>query len=157
MPRLAASLAIAAIAATGLVVEAPVAHAQSAVCQEGGQLLNKRREIVQRLQELNKKKSSPETIRTACRGFGELVTNGNAAIKWMEANGDWCQVPGQLREGMKADNERAEKLRGQACQAANKVAEMERRAKQQQQQQQGSGLLGGDGLTGPMRLPRGAL
>jgi hypothetical protein len=121
---------------------------------EGQEILSKRQGLIQRLNEMNKnKKMDP---RSACKTFGDLVANGNTAIKWMETNKDWCQVPPNLIDGMKADNERATKFRGQACDAARKVAEMERRAKQQQQSG-GSGLLGGDGLTGTMRIPRGAL
>jgi hypothetical protein len=156
MPSLAARLALACTVLSGLVVVAP-SPALANVCQEGPELLNKRRELIERLNNLNKgNKKQQVHPNVACKAFGELVSNGSSALKWMEANGDWCQVPANLREGMKADHERATKIRAQACDAANKLAAMERRARQQQQSG-GGGLLGGDGLTGPARLPQGAL
>jgi hypothetical protein len=155
MPSLAARLAIRCTVLSGLVIAAPAALAQSNVCAEGPAILEKRRALIERINALGKnKRPDPQA---ACRTFGELVTNGSTAMKWIETNGDWCQVPGNLREGIKADHERATKFRAQACDAAKKVADMERRARQQQQGGGGGGLLGGDGLTGPMRMPQGAL
>ncbi len=159
MRSLAAHLATACILLSGLVVGAPAAQAQAAgVCQEGPTLLEKRRALIARLNDLGKGKKQVHP-NVACKAFGELVSNGTATIKWLETNGDWCQAPGGLRDGMKADHERALKIRGQACDAAKKLADMERKAKQQQQSggPGTGGLLGGDGLTGPVRLPRGAL
>ncbi|KAA2241056.1 hypothetical protein [Salinarimonas soli] len=153
MPRTTRLLIVCATLA-GAAFAASAAMAQNSGCADGQEILAKRRGLIERLNTLNKnKKMDP---RSACKTFGDLVSNGNTAIKWMETNKDWCQVPANLIDGMKADNDRATKFRTQACQAASKVAEMERRAKQQQQSG-GGGLLGGDGLTGTMRMPKGAL
>jgi hypothetical protein len=156
MPRYATRFLLVCAALSGAVVTAP-SVALANVCQEGPELLNQRRALIEKLNNLNKGgKNKQVHPSVACKALSELVTNGSAAMKWIESNGDWCQAPPNLKEGMKADHERATKIRTQACDAAKKVAEMERRAKQQQQSG-GSGLLGGDGLTGTMRVPRGAL
>ena len=156
MPRHATRFLLVCAALVGAVVAAPSA-ALANVCQEGPEILKKRQTLIGKLNELGKggknKQVHPSIV---CKAFGELATNGSEALKWIEVNGDWCQAPPSLKEGMKADHERVTKMRAQACDAAKKFAEMERRAKQQQQSG-GSGLLGGDGLTGTMRVPRGAL
>jgi hypothetical protein len=49
-------------------------------------------------------------------------------------------------------------LRTQACEAAAKIAEMEKQARAQQQGGGGGGgLLGGNTLSGEYKIPRGAL
>ena len=65
------------------------------------------------------------------------MTNGTTGEKWMTANKDWCQVPDQLVQSFAEDHKRAAAVKGKACGAAAKMAEMEKRAKQQAQQQQG--------------------
>lgn len=156
MFRRAVRSALAGAVLSGALLSTLPAAAQSAVCQQGPELLGKRRALIERLNVMGKSKKMDANV--ACKNFSELVSNGNATLKWMEANGDWCQVPQNLREGMKADNERASKFKSQACGAANKMAEMAKKARQQQQQGGGgNSLLGGDGLTGPQRMPQGAL
>ena len=62
-------------------------------------------------------------------------------------------------EGFSKDHQRSQQFKGQACGAAAKMAEMEKRAKQQaaqQAQQGGPGRMGG-GLTGTLSVPKGAL
>ena len=83
----------------------------------------------------------------------DLVTNGTTAVKWLEANKDWCQIPDPVVENIKQDHARAVDLRGKACKAAAQQAAMEKKAKEGGS----SGLLGGDGLTGSYRMPQGAL
>ena len=51
---------------------------------------------------------------------------------------------------------RSQQFKGQACGAAAKMAEMEKRAKQQAQQGGAAGKMGG-GLTGTLSIPKGAL
>ena len=77
----------------------------------------------------------------------------------MTANKDWCQVPDQLIQSFSEDHKRSQQFKGQACGAAAKMAEMEKRAKQQAQQQQQGGPAGkmGGGLTGTLSVPKGAL
>lgn len=129
------------------------AVAQSAACQEFGKTLNERKDIVQKLQALGGKNKKADA-RAACSMLGQLVANGTGAVKWLEANKDWCQIPDPFIENIKADHVRAQDLRGKACKAAAQQAAMEKKAKEGAGR---SGLLGGDGLTGSYRIPQGAL
>jgi hypothetical protein len=86
------------------------------------------------------------------------VANGEAGLKWMNANKDWCQVPDQVVENFTQEHKHVQEIKTQACQAAAKFGEMEKKAKQQaQQQQQGRGNPFGGGLTGTYTIPKGAL
>lgn len=153
--RLALAAALAGLAA----VAASPAAAQNAVCQEGGKIMNQRQAIVAQLSALGKTKIDP---RAACPLFGKLVSNGTAAIKWMEANKDWCSIPEPFVENMKGDHAKAADLRSKACTAAAQVTAMEKKARAAQQESAGNaggagGTLGGPGLTGSFKLPQGAL
>jgi len=152
------SAALPCLAAAGLSLGALVASgapalAQAAGCQDIGKTLNERRTIVERLSGLSQKGKKVEP-KVACQMFTSLVSNGTTVIKFLDANKDWCQIPDTFVEGMKKDHKRAQELRGTACNAAVKQAEFEKRAKEGGG---GSGLLGGDGLTGSYRVPQGAL
>jgi hypothetical protein len=102
---------------------------------------------------LSPKKGQQLDARFACSGFGKLVSNGSALIKWVDTNKDWCQIPETFVSGIKADHERATAIRSKACGIAAKQTQMEKQAKQGG----GGGLLGGPGLEGQMRVPQGAL
>ena len=132
--------------------------AQNAACQEGGKIMNQRQAIVAQLSSLGKNKIDP---RAACPLFGKLVSNGTAALKWMEANKDWCSIPDPFVENFKGDHAKATELRGKACAAAAQVQAIENKARQAQQEGGGAGgaggTLGGPGLTGSFKLPQGAL
>ncbi len=135
------------------------ATAQNAACQEGGKLMNQRQAIVAQLTKLGSKKIDP---RAACPLFGKLVSNGSAAIKWMDTNKDWCSIPDPFVENFKGDHAKATELRSKACAAAAQVQAMEKKARQAQQQEGAGasgagGTLGGPGLTGSFKLPQGAL
>ncbi|HZW46681.1 MAG TPA: hypothetical protein VFF61_04080 [Microvirga sp.] len=146
---------LAALAALGIFASAP-ASAQSSACQDGQKILLERQEIIKQVTALTgggkKKQIDP---RAACTVFGKLVTNGDAGLKWMTTNKDWCQVPEQVFENFQQDHKRAQTFKGQACGAAAKLAEMEKRAKKQAQQG-APGRIGG-GLTGTLSVPKGAL
>lgn len=146
---------LAALAALGIFASAPT-FAQSSVCQDGQKILLERQSIIKQINGLTgggkKKQVDP---RSACKVFGKLVTNGNSGLKWMTTNKDWCQVPDQVVENFQKDHKRAETFKSQACGAAAKMAEMEKRAKQQAQQG-APGRIGG-GLTGTLTVPKGAL
>jgi len=146
---------LAALAALGIFASAP-ASAQSSACQDGQKILLERQEIIKQVTALTgggkKKQIDP---RAACTVFGKLVTNGDAGLKWMTTNKDWCQVPDQVFENFQQDHKRAQTFKGQACGAAAKLAEMEKRTKQQAQQG-APGRIGG-GLTGTLSVPKGAL
>lgn len=151
-----APLRLAAAFAGGLALTASAiapAAAQSQTCQEIKEMLDERRELVQKLNALSKggKQADP---RTACTALTKLVANGAAASKWMDANKDWCQVPDQFVTGFKEDHEKSTKIRGQACSIAAKVTAAEKQARQGGGR---GGLLGGDGLQGSIRMPQGAL
>lgn len=151
---------MAAFAAAGIVTSAP-AFAQSSSCQDAQKFLNERQGLIQQINKLtNGGKNKKLDPRSACTIFSKLVTNGDAGVKWIEANKDWCQVPDQFAEGFKNDHQRAVSMKGQACEAAAKMAEMQKKAQQAQQQQQQQGGRGnpfGGGLTGSYNIPKGAL
>lgn len=149
----------AAFAAAGIFMATP-ALAQSTSCQDAQKFLSERQNLIKQINALSGKsegKGGKKQIdpRAACTVFTKLVSNGDTGIKWLDANKTWCQVPDQFAESFKQDHKRAMDMKGQACQAAAKLAEMEKKAKQAQQQ--GSGLLGGGGLTGSYTMPKGAL
>ena len=152
---------MAALAVAGIFATAP-AYAQSSACQEGQKILQERQSLVQQINKLTeggkKKQIDP---RAACTIFSKLVVNGTAGQKWMTDNKDWCQIPDQVLQNFSQAHKQLQTVKGQACQAAAKMNEMEKKAKQaaaqQQQQGGGRGLLGGGGLTGSYSMPKGAL
>lgn len=147
---IALPLALAALSAP--------ASAQSSPCLDIQKHIEERKAIVARLQALGGKNKKVDP-KEACAMFGKLVTNGASTLKWAETNKDWCQVPDSFVEGMKNDHNRASQLKSNACGAAAKMAEMERKARQQAQQggNKSGGLLGGPGLSGEYKIPQGAL
>lgn len=153
-PRTVAVLT-AGFALLGLASVTP-AFAQAVSCQEIAGTLQERQTLIQRLSALGSKGKKVDP-RTACTSFSSLVTNGNKTLKWMEANKDWCQIPDSLVANIKNDHQQAEKLRAQACKVAAQVSEMEKKARSAQGGGGGSGLLGGDGLTGSYKIPQGAM
>lgn len=154
--KLAFRGAIALAFPTMLFASASRASAQASNCADVQKHVNERKAIVARIQALTSGKKKQVDPKDACALFGRLVVNGNATLKWAEANKDWCGVPDSFVEGMKADHGRAMTLKGQACGAAAKQAEMMRKARQQAQQG-GGGLLGGPGVFGEYKIPQGAL
>lgn len=149
------STMLAALAAVGIFASAP-AFAQSSACQDGQKILVERQGLIKQFTDLTgggkKKNVDP---RAACTIFTKLSKNGEEGLKWMGANKDWCQVPDQVVQNFEQDHKRAQTIRGQACGAAAKLAEAEKRAKQQAQQGT-PGRIGG-GLTGTLSVPKGAL
>ena len=130
------------------------AFAQASGCTDIQPMLLQRKSIGERISSATaggKKQIDP---RRACTDFGALVSNGDKLIKWSETNKQWCQIPDQFLQSVKDDHSRAVKIRGQACGAAAKQAQMEKQAREGGG---GGGLLGGGGLTGATRLPQGAL
>jgi hypothetical protein len=149
----------AAFASAGILMFMAVpAFAQVSGCQDGQKIIAERQSLGQQLNKLSgggkKKQLDP---RAACGIFTKLAANGDAGLKWMTANKDWCQIPEQVLQNFSAEHKRVEEVKGQACQAAAKVTEMQKKAKQAQQQQGRQGLLGGGGLTGSYSIPKGAL
>jgi hypothetical protein len=150
-PRRPALLRLALAGTAAAALGAAPALAQSGTCQEFGKTLQERAGIVQKINAAGDKNKKVEP-KAACSLFGALVTNGENAVKWLEANKDWCQIPDPFIANIKAEHAKAVGLRGQACKAAAQQIENEKAKKGG-----GSGLLGGDGLTGSFKVPQGAL
>jgi hypothetical protein len=150
-PCRAALLRTALIGAAAALGAAP-ALAQSETCNQFGKTIQERQSIVQKINAAGNKKQKPDP-KTICSMFGELVTNGVSAVKWLETNKDWCQIPDPFIANIKAEHAKAVNLRGQACKVAAQQVAIEKKAKEGG----GSGLLGGDGLTGSFKVPQGAL
>ena len=129
------------------------AFAQSASCTDIQKMLLQRKSIGERIATATKGKKQIDAGR-ACADFGALVSNGQSLLKFTDVNKDWCQIPDSFVQGIKEDHGRALKIRGQACGAAAKQAQMEKQAREGGGN---SGLLGGNGLSGASRLPQGAL
>jgi hypothetical protein len=161
----ARSVALASVVAGCAALGAAPALAQSAECQKGGAMLNSRQALVAKLSALGSKNKKQVDPRAACTIFGQLVSNGNTVIKWLDANKDWCSIPDGFVENLKGDHAKAADLRNKACAAASQMAAMEKKALEAQRQQQAegggpvrnAGPLGGPGLTGSYKLPQGAL
>jgi hypothetical protein len=149
----------AALATFSLFAAAAPAYAQSSDCQQAQKILGERQGLIQKLQSMGGKgKKKQLDPRSACTVFTQLVSNGNTGIKWMDANKDWCQVPDNFVQSFKQDHGNAVEMRGKACAAAAKMAQMEKQAREAQKNGGGgNGLLGGGGLTGSYKMPQGAL
>ena len=141
-----------AVAGVALALALP-AHAQSAACMDVQKILMERKGLVDRISAAGAKGKKMDA-QEACGLFTKLVANGSGAVKWLDANKEWCQVPDEFANGLKADHGKAVSIRGKACAAATQQAAMQKRAKDGGE---GSGLLGGGGLTGSYKIPQGAL
>jgi len=96
---------------------------------------------------INGFKNKRPTATQACSAFNNLVAVESKMIKWMDENKDWCQIPDPLIDDLKKASAQGQKVRGQACSAAKKEAQM---------RAQGGG--GGGAAPRPaVRLPQGAL
>lgn len=132
------------------------ALAQAAAgCGDIQPMLSQRKTIGDRITAATSGGKKQIDAKRACTDFGALVSNGQTLLKWVDANRDWCQIPEGFVTGIREDHGRATKIRGQACGAAAKQAQMEKQARDGGSG--GGGLLGGAGLSGASRLPQGAL
>ena len=152
MPHVPSPRSLTLAALVGCALVATVAPAAAQVCQEGAKFIKERQEIVQQLNKAGGKDRKLDP-RMACGSFGKLVANGEQSLKWLESNKDWCQIPDQVVTNLQQEHTKVKEIRGQACQAAAKVAEMEKQARQQKQ---GGNPFAG-GLTGQYKIPQGAL
>ena len=137
--------AVLAVTGTVLLGAGAPAYAMPESCQKD---LNKYAETrMGAINRINAFKGKRPTPTQACSAFGALVDSESKMIKWMEANKEWCQIPDALLADLKKNSAQGVKVRGQACSAAKKEAQM--RAQQGQ---------GGGGAPRPaVRLPQGAL
>ncbi|MGL4729930.1 MAG: hypothetical protein ACRCWO_14365 [Bosea sp. (in: a-proteobacteria)] len=138
------------------------AQAQVSECQKLQGMLQQRQSLVQRMNAASNAKRLD--ARGACSILTQISSNGSQVLKFMDANKDWCQIPDQFVENIRADHGRSNRIRGQACNAASqqtRAIQQQRQAQRQaqQQQQQDRGAFGGaDVVTGgPWRVPQGAL
>jgi hypothetical protein len=134
---------------------APIeASAQDDSCKRGAELLKSRQGLLARFQGGGKRKLTPGE---ACSALSSLSANGNALLAWIKKDGAWCNVPSNMEQGLRGQHAQIVRVRGQACSAASKQAQLLRLARQQQQQQQQSPYGPDDVTGGPRRLPAGAL
>ncbi len=146
-------LASALLGALALTAATP-ALAQSGSCADGQKYFATRQSL---LEQFNKTAVKNKQIdpRAACPILTKMVANGDAGVKWLEGNKDWCQVPPQMAENFTQAVGKFKELRGKACQMAAKMNAMEKQAKEQAQKGAGGGFSGG--LTGEFKVPQGAL
>lgn len=143
---------LVATAFAALVGLTAAASAQAPGCEKIKSLLLERQSIVTGL---NAKKNQKIDPKVACGAFGRLVNNGAATLKWIAANKTWCQIPDTFMSSIQADNVKAATIRGKACQVAAQRVALEKKARERGPA--GTGQLGGNGLTGEMKIPQGAL
>ena len=146
-------LAAALIGAGALTAAAP-ALAQSDSCADGQKFFMTTQTLTDQLNKTADRNKQLDP-RAACPILTKMVANGEAGVKWLEGNKDWCQVPGQVAENFTQAVGKFKELRGKACEVARKIDAMETQAKEQSQR--GGGMLGGSGLTGEFKVPQGAL
>ena len=154
--RVHACAAVFTLALLSASLGSGAALAQAAGCGDIQPMLVQRKAIGDRISAATGGGKKQIDANRACKDFGALVSNGQTLIKWAEANKDWCQIPENFVTNVKEDHNRAIKIRGQACGAAAKQAQMEKQAREGGGGGAG-GLLGGPGLSGATRLPQGAL
>lgn len=131
------------------------ARAQSAECQGMIKLLQDRVNLLQQWQTMQKKKQV--SAAGACNLFTQLSGKVSAAIVEVEKNGTWCHVPDQVLPGLKDEQPKVNKARGDACKAVQMQKKMEAQRAQQQRSAPGP-LGGGDSVVGgPVKMPQGAL
>lgn len=141
------TLAFGGLAA--LLVGSGSAIAMPESCQkEFTPLMNKRQAYMNQIEGFKAKKP---TAPVACNAFGGLSTANKKLVEWMESQKDWCQIPDDMVGGLKGQQSQIDKVRGTACGAAAKQAQMMRDAARGQRQG------GGPGIGSGVRLPQGAL
>lgn len=152
---LAVAGAMTIAGALAVLFTASEAAAQATTnCGDIQKMLIQRQGITARLTSASKGKKIEAKV--ACSNFGQLVSNGQTLLKWVDANKDWCQIPDSFTQGIRADHGRAITIRAQACNVAAKQATMEKQARDGGGGGSG-GLLGGGGLEGSSAMPKGAL
>lgn len=141
-------LSRAVLALTGALVALPAGQAMAMPesCQKDLNTYGQTRmDAINRINGFKNKRPTPTQ---ACSAFGNLVSAEAKMIKWMEDNKEWCQIPDPLIADLKKGAAQGVKIRGQACSAAKKEAQM---------RAQGGGGGGGGAPRPAVRLPQGAL
>lgn len=142
----------------GVLANSAPATAQSDICGSGRKLFEERQSIMSRINSWQKAKVNPVT---ACRALTQLQGNGVKTLEWLETNKDWCQVPDQAVDSLKAQQSQVAGSRNNACKAAadyNRDSAEARKQAQRAQQGGNAGFAGVDDFSGaPRPVPRGAL
>ena len=81
-------------------------------------------------------KLDPEAFCTRSR---PLNVAEEAMIAYMSKNKDWCQIPDDALNNLKAAHAKSVAFSGKACGVASQIAKMKKQAEQQAQQQQAGG------------------
>jgi len=134
----------------GLLFAAP---ARAVDCQKDFvNLMQARQNLIARVNDFNKKKP---TAQLACSTLTQLVSADKKALDWVNVNKDWCQIPDNIAEGLKAQSEQSVGVRTRACSVA---AQQAKEIAKQRQQREAGGASGPSGLPGSgVKLPQGAL
>jgi hypothetical protein len=82
------------------------------------------------------KKLDPEAF---CARSRPLNVAEEAMIAYMVKNKDWCQIPDEAINNLKASHARSVAFGGKACTVAAQIEKMKKQAAQAQQQQQAGG------------------
>jgi hypothetical protein len=136
--------------AGALAVSAPALAMPESCQKDFAPMMQQRANYMETINGYKKRKpSAPQ----ACNTFGGLASVNRKIVKWMEDQKDWCQVPDEMISQLKGQQGQIDKVRGQACGAAAKQAQMMKQARRAQQQQRQAGPSVGGGV----RLPQGAL
>jgi hypothetical protein len=154
------TVATMTLAAAASVPMAAPAQAQASECQKLQGMLQQRQSLIQRMNAASGGKKLD--ARGACSILNQISSNGTQVLKFMDVNKDWCQIPDSFVENMKADHDRANKIRKQACNAAAQQAkamqQQQQALRQQKEARERGGFGGSDVVTGgPWRVPQGAL
>jgi hypothetical protein len=137
--------------ALGLLVAGPALAADD--CATDLQKLAGRREAA--LKGLNAivvaakgKKLDPEAF---CARSRPLNVAEDAMLAYMVKNRDWCQIPDDAINNLKATHAKSVAFSGKACSVAAQIEKMKKQAAQAQQQQQAGGAPQVQPLpTGPL-------
>ena len=141
---------LAALTVAVFALAGGAAWAQATSCEEIAPLLNERKSLIEQISSWGKKGKKVDP-RTACATGRKLVSNGEKALKWLAANKEWCNIPGDFVSNFENDQKQVIGFRNGACNAATQMEKAEKGARE------GGGLLGGGGLSGQYRIPQGAL
>lgn len=142
--RSARSVLVATLAGFGIVVGA-AAYAGDCNTDIAG-LSQKRQSYIEKLNAISKATKGKLDPVKSCPQLRGLVVAEGALVKYLESNKNWCNVPDEAVNNIKAAAAKSQTFATQACNLAEQAKKM------QQQQASGAGL----GLE-TQKLPAGPL
>jgi hypothetical protein len=126
-------LGLAGLVAAGVSL---LANAAQAECGEDLQKLSSKRVAeladINSMAEASKKEKKPIDPALFCAKTRVLTATEDALLAYMAKNKDWCGIPDEVVESLKASHAKSVEFGGRACVAAA-------RAKKMQQEQQAGG------------------